>query len=110
MVRVRDEIKMTIIAYQTLYESALAFGMRKALQAEQKKSDMGNKIKDLETVCTELDKEVETLKQKIEDTVRVEEEEREKDDRHHKERIKKLKDSLQDYKDELEQILSTPQK
>lgn len=39
---------MTIIAYQTLYESALAFGMRKALQAEQKKSEMGVKIKDLE--------------------------------------------------------------
>lgn len=31
---------MTIAAYQTLYESSVAFGMRKALQAEQGKSDM----------------------------------------------------------------------
>ena len=31
LVRVRDEIKMTIQAYQTLYESSIAYGMRKAL-------------------------------------------------------------------------------
>lgn len=32
LLRVRDEIKMTLAAYQTLYESSIAFGMRKALQ------------------------------------------------------------------------------
>jgi dynein light intermediate chain len=37
---VRDEIKMTIQAYQTLYESSIAYGMRKALMAEQKKNEM----------------------------------------------------------------------
>ena len=101
---------MTIISYQTLYESALAFGMRKALRAEQKKAEMGEQIKTLEGRCAELQKEVESLKNKIEETVRHEEEEREKDDRHHKDKMKKYKESLQDYKDELEQILSTPQK
>ena len=40
MLRVRDEIRMTIAAYQTLYESSIAFGMRKALMAEQKKAEM----------------------------------------------------------------------
>lgn len=35
---------MTIAAYQTLYESSVAFGMRKALQAEQGKSDMERKV------------------------------------------------------------------
>ena len=43
--RVRDEIKMTIQAYQTLYESSIAYGMRKALMAEQKKNDMQNSIR-----------------------------------------------------------------
>jgi hypothetical protein len=38
LLRVRDEIRMTIAAYQTLYESSVAFGMRKALQAEQGRS------------------------------------------------------------------------
>ena len=40
LVKVRDEIKMIIQSYQTLYESSIAFGMRKALQAEQKKTEM----------------------------------------------------------------------
>ncbi|CAH8430120.1 unnamed protein product [Schistosoma margrebowiei] len=40
LLRVRDEIRMTIAAYQTLYESSIAFGMRKALQSEQGKADM----------------------------------------------------------------------
>ena len=35
MLRVRDELKMTLISYQTLYESSIAFGIRKALKAEQ---------------------------------------------------------------------------
>lgn len=32
LLRVRDEIRMTMAAYQTLYQSSIAFGMRKALQ------------------------------------------------------------------------------
>ena len=47
LLRVRDEIRMTIAAYQTLYESSVAFGMRKALQSEQGKSDMERKVNEL---------------------------------------------------------------
>lgn len=45
LLRVRDEIQMTIAAYQTLYESSVAFGMRKALQAEQGKADMEKRVR-----------------------------------------------------------------
>jgi len=34
LLRVRDEVRMTIAAYQTLYASSITFGMRKTLQAE----------------------------------------------------------------------------
>lgn len=44
LLQVRDENRMTIAAYQTLYESSVAFGMRKALQGEQGKSDFENKV------------------------------------------------------------------
>lgn len=44
MLRVRDEIHMTIAAYQTMYESSIAFGMRKALIAEQRKAEMEAKV------------------------------------------------------------------
>ena len=33
--RVKDQLYMTIDAYQTLYESSLTFSMRKQLQSEQ---------------------------------------------------------------------------
>ena len=55
LVRVRDEIKMTVQAYQTLYESSVAYGMRKALQAEQRKAEMLIKMNQLSAACDELE-------------------------------------------------------
>lgn len=54
LLRVRDEMRMTISAYQTLYESAVAFGMRKALQTEQGKSEMEARmqVRTLPVACT----------------------------------------------------------
>ena len=57
MLRVRDELKMTLMAYQTLYESSIAFGIRKALRAEQGKAEMEAYIQKLEIEKTKLDKE-----------------------------------------------------
>lgn len=51
LLRVRDEIHMTIAAYQTMYESSIAFGIRKALIAEQRKAEMEAKVK-TENICT----------------------------------------------------------
>lgn len=44
LLRVRDEIRMTIAAYQTLYESSIAFGMRSALMSEQRKAELEAKV------------------------------------------------------------------
>ena len=66
LLRVRDEIRMTIAAYQTLYESSIAFGMRKALQAEQGKADMEARIKQLEAEKKDLERQVQELKAKAE--------------------------------------------
>jgi dynein light intermediate chain len=65
LVRVRDEIKMTVQAYQTLYESSIAYGMRKALQAEQRKAEMLIKINQLNAACEDLDETVLELKEII---------------------------------------------
>ena len=62
LLRVRDEIRMTIAAYQTLYESSVAFGMRKALQAEQGKSDMERKASSI--MCYILNEFLTILKKK----------------------------------------------
>lgn len=48
LLRVRDEIKMTINAYQTLYQSSVTFAMRKQLQAENGKSELIKRVAELE--------------------------------------------------------------
>lgn len=48
LVNVRDQIKMTLAAYQTLYHGSVIFGIRKQLQAEQGRAELENKIEELE--------------------------------------------------------------
>lgn len=59
---------MTISAYETLYESSIAYGVRKALVAEQKKIDLTAKIKELNATKRDLLQQVENLKATIEMT------------------------------------------
>ena len=40
----RDELRMTIEAYQTLYESSVAYGLRKALRAQQDKEEIQDQV------------------------------------------------------------------
>ena len=50
LMRVRDQHKMTLAAYQTLYQSSVKFGMKKQLEAEEG-------MDELEEVVRELQKE-----------------------------------------------------
>ena len=61
LLRVRDEIRMTIASYQTLYESSILFGIRKQLQAESGKEELKNRLKDLEKQKVELSNRVKLL-------------------------------------------------
>lgn len=54
LLRVRDEIKMTIALYQTLYDSAILFGIRKKLQAESGKEELKKRLEDLDKKKIEL--------------------------------------------------------
>ena len=58
LVRQISQFFYTEYYYKTLYESSIAFGIRKALQAEQGKTDMENYISKLEEGKTGLEKEV----------------------------------------------------
>lgn len=48
--RIRDEIAMSVEAFETLYCSSAAFGIRKALQAQEGKEQLYAKVKDLEVL------------------------------------------------------------
>ena len=75
LVRVRDELRMSIQAYQTLYESALAYGMRFALKGEQTKKAQSieeqrlrREIRDLEGDNEELQSVIVNLEKSSLDT------------------------------------------
>lgn len=52
--RVRDNLKMTFAAYQTLYEGSLVFGNRKAHVAEEGIEDLENRIEKMRKKKVEL--------------------------------------------------------
>ncbi|XP_050426716.1 axonemal dynein light intermediate polypeptide 1-like [Adelges cooleyi] len=58
LINIRDEINMTIDAYQELYESSIAFGIRKALLSEHKKAELEKKIEKLRAENKELEEEL----------------------------------------------------
>jgi len=108
LVRARDEIKMTIQAYQTLYESSIAYGMRKALMAEQRKSQMQSEIKNLEDTCERLTRENKQMEQEIEDMINKDENERLAESKAHQDKVNYLNELNADYKSDLEKQLSAP--
>merc|ERR1711865_314363 len=88
LLRVRDEIRMTIAAYQTLYESSIAFGMRKALMAEQRKAEMEAKIKHLESDKKDLERQVQELMNRCDAIEKREQERRAADEKKHAEEVR----------------------
>ena len=92
MLRVRDEARMTITAYETLYESSIAYGVRKALVAEQKRIDLDARLRELAQAKRELQQQVENLKHTIESTQARSVQKRDAEERVHSEDV-----SLQNY-------------
>eukprot|EP01064_Diplonema_japonicum_P028635 TRINITY_DN4431_c2_g1_i1.p1 TRINITY_DN4431_c2_g1~~TRINITY_DN4431_c2_g1_i1.p1 ORF type:complete len:254 (+),score=66.68 TRINITY_DN4431_c2_g1_i1:39-764(+) len=87
LLRVRDESRMTIKAFKTLYESSIAFGMRKALLAEQGKVDMQTKIRMLERRADELERANAELHAKCDAIHQQEVEQRKEAERKHQDDV-----------------------
>ena len=64
LMRVRDELKMTIGAYHTLYKSAVSFGLRKQIQSEDGKKNVEDQIRQLEKKKKDLKKKQTALENK----------------------------------------------
>ena len=86
LVKVRDEIKMSIASYQTLYESAILFGIRKQIQTEagkeelkQRLQDLENKKKDLINKKTQLDNKLKAFDKTIAERNQIETAKREEE-------------------------------
>ena len=77
--------------------------------AEQKKNEMQTNITQLRQAYDELENEVTRLDQEIIDIIKKDEEDRQRDQKAHEDQVEYLKALNQDYKSELEELLSTNQ-
>jgi len=65
LLRVRDEIKMSIASYQILYESAILYGIRKQLQAEDTRAELKKQLEEKEKKNIELTNKKIALENKL---------------------------------------------
>lgn len=91
LLRVRDEIRMTIDAYKTLYQSSVTFGVRKQLQAEQGMAEMEAEIAGLTEAKTDLENQVLELRNKVEVIEKRESGRRQLEEKKRKDEIEFLK-------------------
>ena len=61
MLRIRDEINMTLDAYKTIYESSTGFGCRKALMAANDEHETVKHVEHMDDEIFSLQKEVSEL-------------------------------------------------
>ena len=106
LLRVRDELRMSLAAYRTLYEGQAAFGMRKALQAEQRKMDMHAQVRALENERQELTQQVAELTQKCEMIKRREEDRRLADMKKNADEIELFRKTHANYTQQLQNLIN----
>ena len=106
LVRVRDEVRMFKGALQQLYDSSIAYGMKKALIADQTKSVMHDRIKGLEKENKELTKTIQELEDESEEIVRKFDEEREAVIEEHTELKRVAKENIAVLKIDLDKVLA----
>jgi dynein light intermediate chain len=91
LMRVRDEIRMTVDAYKTLYSNSVNFGIKKQLRAEQGIPELENSVSELEENKSKLELEVYELRSKLDMIEKRENERKLADEKRRKEEIDFLK-------------------
>ena len=86
LLKVRDEIKMSIASYQILYESAILYGIRKQLQSEDARIELKKELEEKEKKNIELtnkkialENKLQALKKHFAERKEIEANKREKD-------------------------------
>ena len=96
---------MTVESYQNLYESAIAYGIRNLMLAEEDKKKLEEEIINDENECNQLESEIEEIEYALKDHKEWDVVEREETRKRHKldmdERLKKIKTLKEQLKEKL---------
>lgn len=110
LLRVRDELRMTIEAYQTLYESSVAYGLRKALRAQQDKEEIQDQINEVQGESKSLQENIQELTRELHVLEETEQDKRREIVTKNEEEVQLLKSQVSDLREELEKVLGLPNK
>jgi dynein light intermediate chain len=105
LLRLRDEIQMTLGAYHTLYESAVAHGRHSADTGYYEKLELMSQIEELEGKTEVARQRVRELRLEVEHTRRRLKERREMDGKRFAEEVQFIKRANQQLKQETESLL-----
>ncbi|XP_077950496.1 axonemal dynein light intermediate polypeptide 1-like [Gasterosteus aculeatus] len=106
LLKVRDDIRRTVAAHQTLYESGMFFGVRRALLAEVDGIDRRKTSSEMEEEKQQLRKQVQELRADIEAAKESNDERRRVKSEEREEEVEMLKSLNQQLKSKLEGMLS----
>jgi len=87
LMRVKKEIEMTVNSYQTLYESAIAYGIRTSLIAEETKNKVSEDINQFEEEIRMYRNKIMLMENDIQSKVQNDIKQREEDNKKHEEFI-----------------------
>jgi dynein light intermediate chain len=110
LLRVRDEMRMTISAYESLYESSIAYGIRKALMAEQLRMNLTSKTRTLVEAKRDLQSQIDAMNANIENTLKRAQDRRDADEKAHQEEVERIGKTNDNLKTSLESMLAAPKK
>ena len=105
---VKDQMNVTTNYYQKLYESAMAFAMRKVLREQKKRAKLVARESKLMTDIEQLQKEIELKEKEISDKERDEKEKREANQEDHVEEMKNISQECQQKFEVIKEKLTTP--
>lgn len=106
LLRVRDELMMSMGAYKTLYCSSIAFGMRKALQSQEGKEKLVEYVTQLEGEKEEMANIISDMKLRADQNERRNAELHAAEEKKHAEEIAFLKKTNSQLKAQLEGIIA----
>lgn len=106
LLRVRDELMMSMEAYETLYCSSIAFGMRKALQSQEGKEKLVEYVAQLEAEKAEMENVISDMKLRADQNERRNAELHAAEEKKHAEEIAFLKKTNSQLKAQLEGIIA----
>ena len=105
---IKEQMKETINYYQKLYDSSMAFAMRKVLREKKKRKELESRQHTLEMEIDNLKKIIKEKEREIEETIKNDDEHEKVSLEDHEDLVKNLKYDNNQKAEKLKEILTTP--